>query len=181
MFCTSSASWSVRIRTCSSGLYLTLAPVASVGSNFRQMCPARLRQPAVMAQFSPLRSWTITECGQRQQSRNHHAGALAAAGRREYQHVRLSAIAQKPAAPKYRHEARKIPALSGPRPSRCSRIASRRRRLAIQVWVSKNPALFTSWWSPTGPNRGGPPWSETILAAVTAIAPTARAASGAIG
>jgi len=64
MFCTSSASCTERSRTCSSGLYLTLVPLVSVGSNLRQMCPMRRRAPAVRCQFSPLRSWTKAECGQ---------------------------------------------------------------------------------------------------------------------
>ena len=88
----------------------------------------------------------------REQGRDHDAGSLAAACRRKNDACDCPQSRENHIRPKCSQVARKIPALLWRGPTRRSRIARRRRRLSIHVWVySEQPC--TSLWSPTGPTR----------------------------
>src|SRR6476661_7970504 len=60
MFCASLTSRDVNSRILASGLKRELLD-SSTGENLKQTCPHVFRKPAVLAQFSPLMSYTIVD------------------------------------------------------------------------------------------------------------------------
>ena len=115
-------------RTCSSGLYLTLAPVVSVGSNLRQICPMALARAGGELPVLALEIVDQSRMRPGEQGRNYHADALAAARRRHHQHMARTAIAQIRSVARRRDRSRPPPRVALSNPTRTSQPPQRPRQ-----------------------------------------------------